>query len=115
MFSLGSTLSAALGYDVDPEMELGVDICRLLEHMQEEKPGDRPSPKVWKIHNRFHILPCILLGYILLNILFNIIYYKHHKKHIGHNTAPVCIRKTFEHSQITDVQYIGNTLDVMNH
>lgn len=50
MFSLGATLSAALGYSIEPEteVELGVDTCRLLEQMQEEKPGDRPCPKVWK-------------------------------------------------------------------
>ncbi|XP_053477650.1 kinase non-catalytic C-lobe domain-containing protein 1 isoform X2 [Ictalurus furcatus] len=48
VFSLGSTLSAALGYDIEPETEavLGVDTCRLLEQMQEEKPGDRPCPQV---------------------------------------------------------------------
>ncbi|KAK2852488.1 hypothetical protein Q7C36_007689 [Tachysurus vachellii] len=48
VFSLGSTLSAALGYNIEPEteVELGVDTCRLLEQMQEEKPGDRPCPKV---------------------------------------------------------------------
>ncbi|KAG7333906.1 hypothetical protein KOW79_002313 [Hemibagrus wyckioides] len=48
VFSLGATLSAALGYNIEPEteVELGVDTCRLLEQMQEEKPGDRPCPKV---------------------------------------------------------------------
>ncbi|MCI4376250.1 hypothetical protein PGIGA_G00186180, partial [Pangasianodon gigas] len=48
VFSLGSTLSAALGYDIEPETEaeLGVDTLRLLEQMQEEKPGDRPCPQV---------------------------------------------------------------------
>ncbi|KAF7710291.1 kinase non-catalytic C-lobe domain-containing protein 1 isoform X2 [Silurus meridionalis] len=48
VFSLGSTLTAALGYDGEPETEaeFGVDTLRLLEQMQEEKPGDRPSPKV---------------------------------------------------------------------
>ncbi|KAM9477928.1 kinase non-catalytic C-lobe domain-containing protein 1 [Clarias gariepinus] len=46
VFSLGSTLSAALGYDIDPETELGADTRRLLEQMQEEKPDDRPCPQV---------------------------------------------------------------------
>lgn len=71
MFSLGSTLSAALGYDMEPEteVELGVDLRGLLEQMQEEKPGDRPCIKVWKIHNHFmfpNIAFCNSFFYIFL-------------------------------------------------
>ncbi|XP_053189054.1 kinase non-catalytic C-lobe domain-containing protein 1 [Scomber japonicus] len=44
VYSLGSTLSAALNFVIEPELEaeLGVEIQRLLEQMQEEKPEDRP-------------------------------------------------------------------------
>ncbi|XP_076831330.1 kinase non-catalytic C-lobe domain-containing protein 1 isoform X2 [Brachyhypopomus gauderio] len=53
VFSLGSTLSAALSYVVEPELvelgvelfELGVDTKTLLEQMQEEKPENRPRPQ----------------------------------------------------------------------
>ncbi|XP_026869918.2 kinase non-catalytic C-lobe domain-containing protein 1 isoform X3 [Electrophorus electricus] len=47
VFSLGSTLSAALNYAVEPELEaeLGADTKRLLEQMQEEKPENRPRPQ----------------------------------------------------------------------
>uniref|UniRef100_A0A8C4ESM3 Kinase non-catalytic C-lobe domain containing 1 n=1 Tax=Dicentrarchus labrax TaxID=13489 RepID=A0A8C4ESM3_DICLA len=44
VYSLGSTLSAALNFVIEPELEaeLGEEIQRLLEQMQEEKPEDRP-------------------------------------------------------------------------
>ncbi|XP_036980420.1 kinase non-catalytic C-lobe domain-containing protein 1 isoform X1 [Acanthopagrus latus] len=44
VYSLGSTLSAALSFVIEPELEaeLGDEIQRLLEQMQEEKPEDRP-------------------------------------------------------------------------
>ncbi|XP_054456765.1 kinase non-catalytic C-lobe domain-containing protein 1 [Anoplopoma fimbria] len=44
VYSLGSTLSAALSFVIEPELEaeLGEEIQRLLEQMQEEKPEDRP-------------------------------------------------------------------------
>ncbi|XP_069545996.1 kinase non-catalytic C-lobe domain-containing protein 1 isoform X1 [Brachyistius frenatus] len=44
VYSLGSTLSAALNFVIEPELEadLGEEIQRLLEKMQEEKPEDRP-------------------------------------------------------------------------
>ncbi|XP_068431018.1 kinase non-catalytic C-lobe domain-containing protein 1-like, partial [Clinocottus analis] len=44
VYSLGSTLSAALNFVIEPELEaeLGDEIQRLLEQMQEEKPEDRP-------------------------------------------------------------------------
>ncbi|XP_049337115.1 kinase non-catalytic C-lobe domain-containing protein 1 isoform X2 [Astyanax mexicanus] len=47
VFSLGSTLSAALEYVIEPELEveLGVETRRLLEEMQEEKPENRPCPQ----------------------------------------------------------------------
>ncbi|XP_062852260.1 kinase non-catalytic C-lobe domain-containing protein 1 isoform X2 [Trichomycterus rosablanca] len=45
VFSLGSTLSAAVGFVIEPELEaeLGDDTHRLFEQMQEEKPENRPS------------------------------------------------------------------------
>lgn len=48
MYSLGSTLSAALDFVIEPELEaeLGEEIQRLLEQMQEEGPEDRPHPQV---------------------------------------------------------------------
>uniref|UniRef100_A0A8C3AVR7 KIND domain-containing protein n=1 Tax=Cyclopterus lumpus TaxID=8103 RepID=A0A8C3AVR7_CYCLU len=48
VYSLGSTLSAALNFVIEPELEaqLGVEIQRLLEQMQEEKPEDRPLLQV---------------------------------------------------------------------
>ncbi|XP_038846711.1 kinase non-catalytic C-lobe domain-containing protein 1 [Salvelinus namaycush] len=47
MYSLGSTLSAALDFVIEPELEaeLGEEIQRLLEQMQEEGPEDRPHPQ----------------------------------------------------------------------
>ncbi|KAM9364921.1 kinase non-catalytic C-lobe domain-containing protein 1 [Pholidichthys leucotaenia] len=44
VYSLGSTLSAALNFVIEPELEadLGEEIHKLLEQMQEEKPEDRP-------------------------------------------------------------------------
>ncbi|KAI4874897.1 hypothetical protein NFI96_034469, partial [Prochilodus magdalenae] len=47
VFSLGSTLSAALDYVIEPELEveLGVETRRFLEQMQEEKPENRPCPQ----------------------------------------------------------------------
>nr|XP_020457199.1 protein very KIND [Monopterus albus] len=44
VYSLGSTLSAALSFIIEPELEaeLGEEIQKLLEQMQEEKPEDRP-------------------------------------------------------------------------
>ncbi|XP_058478367.1 kinase non-catalytic C-lobe domain-containing protein 1-like [Solea solea] len=44
VYSLGSTLSAALNFVIEPELEvmLGEEIQRLLEQMQDEKPEDRP-------------------------------------------------------------------------
>ncbi|XP_056903604.1 kinase non-catalytic C-lobe domain-containing protein 1 isoform X2 [Takifugu flavidus] len=44
VYSLGSTLSAALTYIIEPELEaeLGDEIQRLLQQMQEEAPEDRP-------------------------------------------------------------------------
>ncbi|XP_077469732.1 kinase non-catalytic C-lobe domain-containing protein 1 [Stigmatopora argus] len=47
VFSLGSTLSAALNFVIEPELqvELGEVIHKLLEKMQEKKPEDRPRIK----------------------------------------------------------------------
>ncbi|KAJ3610223.1 hypothetical protein NHX12_022317 [Muraenolepis orangiensis] len=47
VFSLGSTLSAALDFVIEPELqaELGEDALRLLELMQAELPDDRPRPQ----------------------------------------------------------------------
>uniref|UniRef100_A0A4W5M7R7 Kinase non-catalytic C-lobe domain containing 1 n=1 Tax=Hucho hucho TaxID=62062 RepID=A0A4W5M7R7_9TELE len=47
VYSLGSTLSAALDFVIEPELEaeLGEEIQRLLEQMQEEGPEDRPLPQ----------------------------------------------------------------------
>ncbi|XP_031731345.1 kinase non-catalytic C-lobe domain-containing protein 1 isoform X3 [Anarrhichthys ocellatus] len=44
VYSLGSTLSAALNFVIEPELEaeLGEEIQKLLEQMQEEKPEHRP-------------------------------------------------------------------------
>ncbi|KAM6916249.1 kinase non-catalytic C-lobe domain-containing protein 1 [Xenentodon cancila] len=44
IYSLGSTLSAALNFVIEPELEadLGEEVQRVLEQMQEEKPEDRP-------------------------------------------------------------------------
>ncbi|XP_058507585.1 kinase non-catalytic C-lobe domain-containing protein 1 [Solea solea] len=44
VYSLGSTLSAALNFVIEPELEvmLGEEIQKLLEQMQDEKPEDRP-------------------------------------------------------------------------
>ncbi|XP_074502963.1 kinase non-catalytic C-lobe domain-containing protein 1 isoform X1 [Sebastes fasciatus] len=44
VYSLGSTLSAALNFVIEPELEaeLGEEIQRVLEQMQEETPEDRP-------------------------------------------------------------------------
>lgn len=48
VYSLGSTLSAALNFVIEPELEaeLGEEIQKLLEQMQEEKPEDRPLLQV---------------------------------------------------------------------
>lgn len=50
VFSLGSTLSAALSFVAEPELgvELGEEIQKLLEQMQEKKPEDRPLLQVTK-------------------------------------------------------------------
>uniref|UniRef100_A0A8C7DAN8 Kinase non-catalytic C-lobe domain containing 1 n=1 Tax=Oncorhynchus kisutch TaxID=8019 RepID=A0A8C7DAN8_ONCKI len=47
MYSLGSTLSSALDFVIEPELEaeLGEEIQRVLEQMQEKGPGDRPHPQ----------------------------------------------------------------------
>ncbi|XP_013887861.1 protein very KIND [Austrofundulus limnaeus] len=44
IYSLGSTLSAALNFVMEPELEaeLGEEIQKLLHQMQEEQPEDRP-------------------------------------------------------------------------
>lgn len=48
VYSLGSTLSAALNFVIEPELEaeLGEEIQRLLQQMQEENPEDRPLVQV---------------------------------------------------------------------
>ena len=49
VFSLGSTLSAALDFVIEPELqqaELGEEALRMLELMQAELPDDRPRPQV---------------------------------------------------------------------
>lgn len=48
VYSLGSTLSAALTYIMEPELEaeLGEEIQRLLQQMQEEAPEERPLLQV---------------------------------------------------------------------
>ena len=48
MFSLGSTLSAALDFVIEPELqaELGEEALKMLELMQAELPDDRPRPQV---------------------------------------------------------------------
>ncbi|KAK0144961.1 Kinase non-catalytic C-lobe domain-containing protein 1 [Merluccius polli] len=48
VFSLGSTLSAALEFVIEPELqaELGEEALRMLELMQAELPDDRPRPPV---------------------------------------------------------------------
>uniref|UniRef100_A0A8C6USC7 KIND domain-containing protein n=1 Tax=Neogobius melanostomus TaxID=47308 RepID=A0A8C6USC7_9GOBI len=45
VFSLGSTLSAALSFVIEPELEsdLGPELSGLLEQMQQEAPEDRPD------------------------------------------------------------------------
>lgn len=52
VYSLGSTLSAALNFVIEPELEaeLGDEIQRLLEQMQEDKPEDRPLLQVTGLH-----------------------------------------------------------------
>ncbi|CAG6017900.1 unnamed protein product [Menidia menidia] len=47
IYSLGSTLSAALNFVIEPELQadLGEEVQKLLEQMQEEKPEDRPLLK----------------------------------------------------------------------
>ncbi|XP_033836120.1 kinase non-catalytic C-lobe domain-containing protein 1 [Periophthalmus magnuspinnatus] len=47
VFSLGSTLSAALSFVIEPELEsdLGPELSSLLEQMQQEQPEDRPALK----------------------------------------------------------------------
>lgn len=52
VYSLGSTLSAALNFVIEPELEaeLGEEVQRLLEQMQEEKPEDRPHLQVQTPH-----------------------------------------------------------------
>ncbi|CAL8255462.1 unnamed protein product [Lota lota] len=47
VFSLGSTLSAALDFVIEPELqaELGEEALRMLELMQAELPDDRPRPQ----------------------------------------------------------------------
>ncbi|XP_028845180.1 kinase non-catalytic C-lobe domain-containing protein 1 isoform X2 [Denticeps clupeoides] len=47
IYSLGCTLSAALDFVIDPELEvdLGAETKRLLEQMQLECPEDRPHPQ----------------------------------------------------------------------
>ncbi|XP_047207511.1 kinase non-catalytic C-lobe domain-containing protein 1 isoform X4 [Girardinichthys multiradiatus] len=45
IYSLGSTISAALNFVIEPELEaeLGEEFQNLLQQMQEEKPEDRPE------------------------------------------------------------------------
>ncbi|XP_036403148.1 kinase non-catalytic C-lobe domain-containing protein 1 [Megalops cyprinoides] len=45
VYSLGSTLAAALDFVIEPELEpeLGPEARRLLDQMQQERPEDRPS------------------------------------------------------------------------
>ncbi|XP_062375167.1 kinase non-catalytic C-lobe domain-containing protein 1 [Sardina pilchardus] len=47
VYSLGCTLCAALDFVIEPELkaELGAEVKRLLEQMQQEKPEDRPRPQ----------------------------------------------------------------------
>ncbi|KAM6956182.1 kinase non-catalytic C-lobe domain-containing protein 1 [Aplochiton taeniatus] len=47
VYSLGATISAALDFVIEPELEaeLGEETQRLLERMQEEKPEDRLRPQ----------------------------------------------------------------------
>lgn len=54
VYSLGSTLSAALTYVIEPELEaeLGEEIQRLLQQMQEETPEDRP---LLQVQNHLHL------------------------------------------------------------
>ncbi|XP_057703559.1 kinase non-catalytic C-lobe domain-containing protein 1 [Corythoichthys intestinalis] len=58
VFSLGSTLSAALNFVIEPELraELGEVIQKLLEKMQEKKPEDRPLIKdiLYQAQARLH-------------------------------------------------------------
>lgn len=50
IYSLGSTLSVALSFVIEPELEadLGEEIQKLLEQMQEEDPEERPLLQVQK-------------------------------------------------------------------
>ncbi|XP_035256897.1 kinase non-catalytic C-lobe domain-containing protein 1 isoform X2 [Anguilla anguilla] len=45
IYSLGSTLAAALDFVIEPELEpdLGLEVRRLLDQMQQKNPLDRPS------------------------------------------------------------------------
>lgn len=69
MFSLGSTLSAALSFVTEPELgvELGEEMQKLLEQMQEEKPEDRPLLQVAEQP-------------LLLSFFFFYIYFDHCRK-----------------------------------
>ena len=59
VFSLGSTLSAALDFVIEPELqaELGEEALRMLELMQAERPADRPRPQVHSRKLRPRIIP----------------------------------------------------------
>ncbi|XP_061084708.1 kinase non-catalytic C-lobe domain-containing protein 1 [Conger conger] len=45
IYSLGSTLAAALDFVIEPELEpdLGLEVRRLLDQMQQKNPSDRPD------------------------------------------------------------------------
>lgn len=48
IYSLGTTLKAAIEYVIEPgtESDFGKDLQTLLEQMQEENPEDRPDIEV---------------------------------------------------------------------
>lgn len=48
MFSLGSTLSAALNYITDVDVELSPESSCLLKQMQMDEPEDRPRLQVFE-------------------------------------------------------------------
>lgn len=48
VYSLGCTLAAALDFVIEPELEpdLGLEVRRLLDQMQQKNPSDRPGVQV---------------------------------------------------------------------
>lgn len=52
VYSLGTTLAAALDFVIEPELEpeLGPEVSRLLEQMQQERPSDRPCVQARSPH-----------------------------------------------------------------